>query len=250
MNRVILLENGWWVKGVKISCSGDMKILGKAAFRDVYVRRSQKEGHQDPESTRKLLDHMVSGRNVPQFVCQVSAHMGFTLLVSKCDFEEEVLEAFHSGKMQSPFDNIKVQELMMNANPAEENQSWGWTDIDRWCRGNEPTVLVVRKDGKPITAKQVEVFIAYISEVLQWAMKPDENDYEYDEMQKKFANNEITIDELMEFEDKNTEENRRKGIIEKYMKSGRFEKFIEMFMKEKLAEGDTTWANVTSPRAD
>lgn len=45
-----------------------------------------------------------------------------------------------------------------------------------------------------------------------------------------------------------TDERWRKKFIEEYMKSSKFEEFIEEFKKKKLAEGDATWSDVASPR--
>lgn len=231
-NRFFIRDEKEWVRGVKISCVGDMKVLGKRQFRDVMV------------STY----HQI--RSQPQPFPTISEHMGMTLRVFKCGYQRKVVDANSARKTKRhPFDSAMSSILMINANPEESNQGWCWADIKNWDSGTEPTVLVTRSDKKPISAKQVEVLIEYIRGVIQWAIEPDEIDEKYEKMQEKSDNDEITATEFFEFEGNNTEENRRKRVIEEYMKSDRFEKFIEKFKKEKLADGDTTWADVVSPRA-
>ncbi|KAH9213754.1 hypothetical protein DL95DRAFT_505104 [Leptodontidium sp. 2 PMI_412] len=203
---------------------------------------------------RQFRDVMVSTyhqiRSQPQPFSTISEHMGMTLRFFKCGYQRKVVDANNARKTKRhPFDSAMASILMINANPEESNQGWGWADIKNWDSGTEPTVLVTRSDKKPISARQVEVLIEYIRGVVQWAMESDEIDEEYEKMQEKFDNDEITATEFFEFEENNTEENRRKRVIEEYMKSDRFEKFIEKFKKEKLEDGDTTWADVVSPRA-
>ncbi|EKD14342.1 uncharacterized protein L3040_008304 [Drepanopeziza brunnea f. sp. 'multigermtubi'] len=67
-NDLVIHDPKKWVPGVKISCSGDIKILGKKLFREFLVHKS----------------HPVS---FSSHVSEISELIGFALRVCKCGFD-------------------------------------------------------------------------------------------------------------------------------------------------------------------
>ncbi len=59
----------------------------------------------------------------------------------------------------------------MNAHLRENNDNFGYADLSKWDTSGDPTVLVFRQTGKEITAKQVEVLVAYCKGVLSRALE-------------------------------------------------------------------------------
>lgn len=66
---------------------------------------------------------------------------------------------------------------MVNTSPTTEDDSWMLANTTDWCRGMQPTITVARKDGKDISAKQVEVLCVYIKAVLVMAMQRVDKDF-------------------------------------------------------------------------
>jgi hypothetical protein len=235
-NRFIIrdLSKGW-VEGVKISCEGDMKSLACEKYRDVWARPST------PEEDDQALINTKMGDPKPELpkLCSISQHMGFPLLAQDTEMDRSV----KPGPVT--FANVEVQAMMTNADPTLDGASWGSNNTEMLQLGLAPTVLVTRQDGKPISAKQVEVFVSYCKDVLRPKMRawPKEED----------NNNNMDVSATYTASGQNStttgKGSWREKFIKDYMKSSKFEDFIKVFKAEKLAAGDTTWVDVVSPRA-
>ncbi|KAG4428216.1 hypothetical protein IFR05_016299 [Cadophora sp. M221] len=150
-NRFFIRDEKNWIRGVKISCDGDMKVLGKKRFRDVMVSSYHEIGIP------------------PHAVSNISKHMGMTIWVYKCPKQKKVVQVSNADLLIGAFKNGNATVLMMNANPEDE-VSWGSVESSQWDREMTPTVLVVREDLKPINAKQIETLSQYCKEVLRQTM--------------------------------------------------------------------------------
>ncbi|KAJ5035041.1 uncharacterized protein L3040_008303 [Drepanopeziza brunnea f. sp. 'multigermtubi'] len=234
-NRFIIRDpSKGWVEGVKISCEGDMTSLACQKYRDVWARPST------PEEDDLALINAKMGNPRPELpkVCSISQHMGFTLVVQDTEMELSV----KPGPIA--FANVEVQAMMTNADPASDGASWGSNDTEMLQLGLAPTVLVMRQDGKAISAKQVEIFVSYCKDVLRPKMRkhPKEKDNNNKDTSATYTAADQSVIAT-------GEESWRKKFIKDYMKSSKFEAFIKVFKAEKLAAGDTTWVDVVSPRA-
>ncbi|KAH7390159.1 hypothetical protein BKA64DRAFT_645086 [Cadophora sp. MPI-SDFR-AT-0126] len=206
VNRFYIRDEKMWMKGVKISCSGDMKLLGKKRFRDVLVSR-----YNDICVKRGRLS-----------TSAISGHLGFELMVMNCAWHKVLQEAFKSG-MGGLTQNPHVAYLMLDAIPNADNKNWGLADPEKWRKDMNPTALIVRKDMGDITAKQIETLVAYCKNVVQEAMKGDNE------------NGCRSSDE-------------RKAVVDKYMTWEMFRVCFEAFRKEKISEGDTSWTDAALPQ--
>ncbi|KAL2062270.1 hypothetical protein VTL71DRAFT_6536 [Oculimacula yallundae] len=221
-NPYFIRNESEWTKAVKISCDGDMKILGKKRYRDVMVS-SLHEIHNSDDGNQ---------------VSEISVHMGMALQVFKCGFQGRVVQAHNADKRIGAFENGDASVLMLRADPGNQH-TWGTSDFEEWDRGMEPTVLIVRQNSEPINAKQVEALVNYIKEVLSQAFTcVVTGEPVFDPVTQTFEEPE---DEEMFYEPKD--------IVNMYMKSAKFEAYFEWFKKEQMAEGDSTWVDIKSPRA-
>ncbi|CZT11496.1 uncharacterized protein RCO7_03840 [Rhynchosporium graminicola] len=125
-NRFLPLDPKKWVRGVKISCDGDMMVWGKEKFRNIHVVRED----FDPNAEMKAI---LQGSPEPEKkdISIISSHMGIPLLVSKCKLDHEVVAAFQAGKISLYGNNFDTQALMTNANLAATMNEWGYPGI-KW----------------------------------------------------------------------------------------------------------------------
>ncbi|KAG4422327.1 hypothetical protein IFR04_004479 [Cadophora malorum] len=183
VNKFFVRDEKLWMKGVKISCSGDMALLGQSQFRDVLVSRYN--------------DICTRSRHQP--TSTISGHMGFELMVMKCGWHQIIREASKSG-MKGLAHSPQVPYLMLNAAPDVDNGNWGVADPEKWGTGIDPTVLIVRKDMGDITAQQIEALVAYCKDVLHAAMKGNaEHGCRSTDERKAIVNQYMTLDKFRMF---------------------------------------------------
>lgn len=206
VNKFFVRDEKLWMKGVKISCSGDMALLEKKQFRDVLVSRY----------------NGICTRSRHQPASGISGHMGFELMVMKCDWHQIIREASKNG-MKGLTQSPQVPYLMLDATPDVDNGNWGVADPEKWGTGIDPTVLIVRKDMGDITAKQVEVLVAYCKDVLHDAMKGD-----------------------ADHGCRSTDQ--RKAVVSEHMTLEKLQIFFEAFKEKKLNRGDNSWTDVALPQ--
>lgn len=195
---------GEWIKAVKISCSGDMKFMGKPKYREVAVRSS----------------HAIFSPRAQVDISKISEQMGFPLLVQKMEIDRSWYHKATSDPAFDPCENGEVIFLMRNLDVNSKLYEWG-TVAQKWDNGIDHTALVVRKDKKDLIPQQIEVFIQYIKdEIIEYIWREDGDD----EMRYSRA--------------------LRQNLIDMFMTSGKFAKFFENFQDEKVKSGDASWADV------
>ncbi|RDL38872.1 uncharacterized protein BP5553_03212 [Venustampulla echinocandica] len=207
------------VRGVRISCLGDMNFDNKAKYLSVNVSK----------------DHPIMVKGI---VAEVSGHMGLPLYVQKLTPKPEWEARLH-GLSWDPYQNFEPWFLIMGTNPDEEVEDWGNADLQMWdlCVG---PVLVVRQDGKEITPSQVEVLVAWgrhLKSEMEGELEPDG---EYWEKYGDVSDREFGVYDM---------EKARKEFIKTEMCQAKFEEFLEEHKKMKIKEGDASWASVISPFA-
>jgi hypothetical protein len=124
------------------------------------------------------------------------------------------------------YENYEPYFLLMRTNTADVERR-ETANLKEWDVGPVGSVLVGRADGKDITPHQVETLALYCREKLEPGMK------EVNEDSVIFGN----VDEKGE----------RRKFIKENMCQAKFEEFFEDLKKEKIEEGDESWADATSP---
>jgi hypothetical protein len=149
VNPFVIRTPSDWIKGVRVSCSGDMKFMGKKKYRQVEVRRNHPI----------FQDHDI---------CTISRQMDFPLLVKSEAIAPEWQGKIHRGMLFDPYENRAVRLLMFNAD-IEDTLKWGMVDL-KWDNGMDKTALIARKDFKDLTPQQLEALVEFIEREIDLAM--------------------------------------------------------------------------------
>jgi hypothetical protein len=222
-NRFLARGGVSTIKGVVISCLGDIASLGQEQFCQVSLVR---------ENTIYQLKDQSS----------ISVHMGLPVLFKQLDAHEiwaPALDDYYidpTGKIQSYQQKFPGRSLGENMEQyylrvetgiqAHQNGYGSWhTGID-WHPLVGP-VLVVREDTKNITPHQVEALAFFCRYVA------------YPKISK------LKSDWSMISQNRLTEAKQR--LADEWLCKSKFEEFLEEFKKMKVDEGYTTWHGVKSP---
>jgi hypothetical protein len=222
-NRFLARGGVSTIKGVVISCLGDIASLGQEQFCQVSLVR---------ENTIYQLEDQSS----------ISVHMGLPVLFKQLDAHEvwaPALDDYYidpTGKIQSYQQKFPGRSLGENMEQyylrvetsiqAHQNGYGSWrTGID-WHPLVGP-VLVVREDMKNITPHQVEALAFFCRYVA------------YPKISK------LKSDWSMIPQNRLTEAKQR--LADEWLCKSKFEEFLEEFKKMKVDEGYTTWHDVKSP---
>ena len=226
-NPYYIRKPGRWFKAVKLCCDGEMKFEGKKQFTEVTISRS----------------HPVFSQN--SGVSSISKHLGFPLLVKRIppnpNWNEKMAQLPRNKKFD-PYENLDAVCLMVDVEVA--SMHWGLAP-KIWDRGEDLTVLVVRKDMKDITACQVEVLSNYCQLEVSWNMAAV--------MEQEMCGGADGADEVHWVVDEETGEpsiptdRARAKFIDDYLRSDKFANYFEEFKQNKVSKGDATWADATLP---
>jgi hypothetical protein len=237
-NRFLARGGAETIKGVVISCLGDIASLGQEQFCQVSLVR---------ENTIYQLKNQSS----------ISVHMGLTVLLKQLNAHEvwaPALDNYYidpTGKIQSYQQKFPGRSLGENMEQyylrvetgiqARQNDygSWG-TGID-WHPLIGP-VLVVREDMQDITPHQVEAlafFCRYVAHPKIRELKALELTAPW----RMLTDNEMTREQKM------ARAEARERLADEWFSRGKFEEFLREFKKMKIDEGYETWAEVKSPFA-
>jgi hypothetical protein len=129
------------VAGVRISCAADRSFSGAAEYTPVGVR----PGH--------IIFFAPDIPRMPELI-------GTPILVHQIEpVRSQEVEAWAADRseLQISYNNIPVTFLFLNAHP--HSSSWGWAAL-KWQQ-DIGSVIVVRKDSKKITPRQVEALCNY-----------------------------------------------------------------------------------------
>jgi hypothetical protein len=153
VNPFVIRNPSDWIKGVRVSCSGDMTFMDKKKYRQVEVSRDNPIfGHHD--------------------ICSISKQMGIPLLVKSETVAPEWRGKIHRGMRFDPCENRAVRLLMFRAD-VEDWHNWGSVDAFKWDNGIDKTALFVREDHKDLTPQHVEALVEFCDQKLVLAMIPD-----------------------------------------------------------------------------
>lgn len=110
-NPFVIRDESKWIKAVKVSCEGDVELLGKAKYRQIEIKKNHPIFHHHDD------------------ISSVSKHKGWTLLAQKCPT---------SPKWASPsFDpcfNPEALYIVVNANLTAPISRFGMVDFPKWDR--------------------------------------------------------------------------------------------------------------------
>lgn len=145
-NPYYLRAKGEWSRAVKISCSGDMKFMGKKKYRMVDIHSSHPIHHQPAEGAHKI---------------PVSWEMGFPLLVQKMNIDPNWLH--ETEKVDDPYrsNNLEMQFLNVNISPHDKG-FWFTLRHERWALKQHPTILVARQDKSELTTQHIESLALFL----------------------------------------------------------------------------------------
>lgn len=163
VNRFIIRDESKWIKAVKVSCSGDIKFLGKAQFRQVEIKVNH--------PIYKSFDD----------ISTVSENLGWTLLAKKCPFDP-AWASRAATSTTDPYENFAAQRLVQNWTPTAQFGDWGAVKYPTWDPFKDPTVLFARKDQKDTTKYQIEALDYYIDSTVR--MKMSDEGYGWSTKQK------------------------------------------------------------------
>jgi hypothetical protein len=221
-NPYYIRKPGRWFKAVKICCDGEMKLEGKKKFTGVAISRN----------------HPVFSRN--SGVSGISNHLGFPLLVKRIPPNQnwnKKMTQLPENEQFSLYENPGAFSLMIDVEVASKH----WQYAPKiWDRGDDPTILVARKDMKDLTACQVEVLINYCQHEVSWNMgvvmeKEMSDGVGYWEVDEETGKPSIPTDGT------------RQKFIDDYLLSNKFANYFEEFKRNKISKGDPTWADATLP---
>lgn len=201
------------VKGILISCLGDMHDFNQAKFCQISLSRK---------------DTVFMGGAE---ISSVSKHMGLTLRLLKTRSMESVwwqMKSDSKDKDGNPFDsseNMAPWPILVNAGLKVDSDTWGHIDYQVWDRGPVGSVVVVRQDKKPLEPRHIEVFESFGRNVIMPAMSAQGEEWEM------FAESDM---------DKKRKARRleeREELIIEYMSRESFESFLEDYKKMKIDQG-------------
>lgn len=155
-NNFVIRNKADWVDAVKVSCSGEVKFLGKAKYRHVEI----------------TIDHPIF--TTYDDTSSISKHMGWQLLAKKCHFSPDWISKFDSEPSFDPFYNAEALYPLANTKLTAPNGRFGMIGFPRWDNGQDPTILFVRRDKKYITEVKVETLSYYCRWVTQSRFLRDE----------------------------------------------------------------------------
>ena len=148
-NPFVIRDETRWLKAVKVSCSADVKLLGKAKYRQVEIKNDHPIFFEyDDTST-------------------ISQHMGWTLLAKKGPlFNPAWVIKTRNSPCSDPLSNPEALQILFNTNPSDSNDGWGRLAFPKWNNGKDSTVLFARRDRNDITRYQIEALSSYCQEVV------------------------------------------------------------------------------------
>ncbi|KAK6603408.1 hypothetical protein H4I96_06176 [Botrytis cinerea] len=202
------------IKAVYIHCFGDQKILGLPKYTEVTISDS----------------HVIFTREKPT---DISAHMKLPILTRKTGYVDPrwVNKRPHvdyaCATSKGPMSNRKALYLNLRADLNRE-QNWGFSDMEKWDT-TIGTVLVVRKDKKDITARQVEGLARFCFYDLSPAMR-ELGESIYEDYLRKSDRKKV-----------------REKFTKDFMCQAKFEECYEKLKAERVAAGKFSWATAVSP---
>lgn len=229
-NKFILPHHNKWIKAVKISCTGDMRLLGMKKYREVTITSNHEVyGPFSTEFWGLAENFLVTGRqrrpgnpDLSPDICTISQHMGMTLRAKRLPYDPSMTARITDGMGWDPYDNYDFIKMMTETTIENENDCWG-AAMPKFNIGQEHTVLITREDKKDITAQHLEALVSYCCDVF----------LESQDMQNPAG-------ALSKYY--------RARIVELYFTSSKFEEFFEELKAKKIGEGDASWTDAVSPR--
>ncbi|KAF8859764.1 hypothetical protein BDZ45DRAFT_782061 [Acephala macrosclerotiorum] len=145
------------VKGVLISCFGDMNASNQAEFREVSL-------------SYKDSVFMGGAR-----ISSVSRHMGLILRLPKTRegsstwWKMKSASKDNDGIPLNPFDSSENTEpwlMLVNAGSRVDSDTWGHIEFQTWDNGPVGSVVVAGQDKKPLAPRHVEVFESFCRNII------------------------------------------------------------------------------------
>ncbi|KAF2135811.1 uncharacterized protein K452DRAFT_238657 [Aplosporella prunicola CBS 121167] len=134
---------GKTIKGVKVNCDGDVRLLGTTTYEAVDV----------PPTHPIFYDH-----DEPS----IAKHIGLSVLTRKC----EPNPIWAKGSSMGFYDNQPVTFLHMDCDLNTMSvPGWGWAP-NKW-QNKVGSVLIVRKDCKPLLPLHAAALCNYCQTYLQ-----------------------------------------------------------------------------------
>ncbi|KAK0111867.1 hypothetical protein ONS96_001135 [Cadophora gregata f. sp. sojae] len=210
----VLIQNsgGIAAKGVEISCTGDMTILGRRKYIGVDV----------------AVNHPIWDTfNMPSDPTVVSGMIGVPLRIQRI-----YPDARFAGKGFDTMENDDARYL-----DIETVKTWRhWGMPDSGYTGQSGTgkifgrVLVVREDMKDITPQQIEAIASFFRQEVAPKMRKAGNE------------------RLSKLSAKSAQIEGKKKLTD-LVSRAKFEEFFDKFKAKKIKSGDTSWEQATVPEA-
>jgi MYND finger len=180
-------------QGVRINCLGDQKVFGVEQYVAVAVPPDHPVFQSTPTG--------------------ISTHMGLPLLMRKYPPDRA-----WKGDKDMPYENLPATFMNLNADMSSEQ--WGWAPL-HW-QNDVGSVIVVRKDGKDLTARQAEAFAYYCQFKLQPVFE--------DSLGGGYV------------------DRTREAVVSQFLTRKKFEQFFDIFKREQARDcRDESWLAERSP---
>ncbi|KUJ14295.1 uncharacterized protein LY89DRAFT_752162 [Mollisia scopiformis] len=152
------------VKGVKISCMGDIRILKRPQFAHIEVPPNHPIFFNEDEG--KAADASAS--------TQISAHMNLPLIIRRTalDLGWKGLYNTHED-LANNVGPINEPAALLTTIIDTESKLWGGNDVGPEYELESGTVLEVRQDKKDLTVEQVKALVGYIRDHIKPAIEKE-----------------------------------------------------------------------------
>jgi hypothetical protein len=237
-NRENRLRASGQVKGVMISCLGDMGWwLGQEQFCQALLGPEHSIfGWSNRPETRSQRSSILLHMGLPVHLKQIDPHNSWAAALLGFNDPDGIFESYRQAVPgRSLGDNIEQYYLRVETGIHVFNGKYG----------NEPQpftgpVLMVREDKREITPHQVEAlafFCRYVAHPKILELK----DLELEAHWIMLSENKMTPEQMVERADA------RERLADEWLCWAKFEEFFKEFKRMKLDAGYATWAEVKSP---
>ncbi|KAI0441739.1 hypothetical protein F4803DRAFT_521955 [Xylaria telfairii] len=170
--QIVLPPNVRKVKGVRINCFGDRKMLNKPKFEEIELST------RDPIFTEHDTSDIATRIGLPIFTKRCFPHPNWASIQDSALFGHE-----------SPYNNQDATYLHLCCDPRAECDllrgifGWGWAS-KQWQTG-AGSAIVVRQDKKPLFPLHAEALCRYCRSQIRDYMAHSMGEYEPDEPMSK-----------------------------------------------------------------
>ncbi|CZR64014.1 uncharacterized protein PAC_13911 [Phialocephala subalpina] len=198
---------GKTVKGVKVFCDYDEKVLRKGKYAEIVMDYAH---HHEIFNLK---------------AASITAMMKMPLIMYR--YPDGSQARVRSLKL-APLPSQNMEAWLLNLDFDVDSSSWGKTKEVIWTKEKIGNVWVARDDRRDITVQQVEAIVSFCCVHLYAVLVSDE----------------ILRDEKLSAEDLSKQ---RKKLLEEHVCKEKFEIFFKQMKAEKVRKGNRAWKDAVSP---